>query len=449
MLAVSPIEAQAASIIATIRVKARRASSPSEQLSPLQWAMENAVIVSPGVGIDRWEPYDYQRALLEDMSPRRLVLKARQTGLSTTIALEALFYALHRPYDRTLFVSRNEKLAGLLIQYVQVAVAGLANPPRLVSESQSKLVFPNGSEIVSLPANPATGRGYPASRVYLDEAAFIAYDELIMQGIMPTLSTGGQMTVQSTANGRNNLFFNLWSGLVGGEWSRHRVHFSDCPRYDAAWEAQTRASMTRQAFAEEFDLDFLTSGDAVFDPADLARCLVDWNPDPDGCEQIINAWDIGRRRDHTVGISIGRRDDVWHEVAYERVLEPYPAVQVRIDQRTRSLGGKTHVESNGPGDPVIENLTTKAEPFVTTARTKVQAIQALQLLIQQGRFKYGSEQLGRELGLYQWDDHALIQDSVIATAIAAFQVAHPIPPAAGAQAAPARDAYHAERRRRL
>jgi hypothetical protein len=50
----------------------------------------------------------------------------------------------------------------------------------------------------------------------------------------------------------------------------------------------------------------------------------------------------------------------------------------------------------------------------------VQAIQAAQLLIQQGRLKFGNEQLARELGLYQWDDTALVQDSVMALAMCAF-----------------------------
>src|SRR5581483_10875681 len=199
------------------------------------------------------------------------------TGLSTSIALEALYYALHNEHDRTLFVSRNQELAGLLIRYCQVAIAGLSTNVRPLAESQSKIVFSNGSEIVSLPANPATGRGYPASRVYLDEFAFAGYDSLIYQGILPTLSGGGQLTVLSTPKGRNNLFFRLWAALEGGEWSRHTVHWRDCPRYTEAWAATTRADMTRQAWAEEYECDFVASGDAVFDAAEVAQCRVGHN----------------------------------------------------------------------------------------------------------------------------------------------------------------------------
>lgn len=265
-LEASPAEAALVrSILRQRWAEEQRTAEIASRLSPSAWAAEHARIVTPGRGVAPFRPHTYQIALLEDTSPFRLVLKARQTGLSTTIALEALYYALHRSHDRTLLVSRNQELANLLIAYCKIALAGLTDVPRLASETQSKLVFENGSEIVSLPANPATGRGYPASRVYLDEAAFMRDADLILQGILPTLAAGGQLTILSTPKGQTNLFARLWAGLEGGDWSRHTIHWSDCPRYtaDPTWEARTRAVMTEQAFGEEYDCNFRTSGGAV------------------------------------------------------------------------------------------------------------------------------------------------------------------------------------------
>lgn len=391
------------------------------KLSPLEWARANATIVLPTEGRKPFEPYPYQAALLEDRSPRRLILKARQTGISNAVAIEALHKAITRPDTTELFVSRSQGAASELVTYCQRALTGLKQLPKTVKENAGEISFTNGSRIVSLSASPKTGRGIAATDVYLDEFAFCQYDAQIYESIMGTISTGGSMTILSTPLGRANMFYRLWQGLEGGDWSRHQIHWSDCPRYDAAWEQKMRASMTRQSFAQEYDLDFATSGDAVFDPNDLEKCKDGHEPGGPFAE-YVTAWDIGRRRDHTVGITLGRIDDAWHEVEYERCQDPYPVIGARIEARTRKYPGIHAVESNGVGDPLIEFLDTDVEPFTTTVKSKVQAIQALQLLIQQGRFKHRNEQLDRELNLYQWQDSNLITDSVLASAIAAYHV---------------------------
>lgn len=407
---------------AVLALRKRQVEQPSSAPSCLDWARQNVTVVTSWAGRIAFEPYSYQERFLDDTSPRRLILKARQVGMSNAIAIEAIHKAITTPDQMILMVSRNGQLAQHLITYCRHTLVGLRDTPVLARENLSELEFTNGSRIVSLAASPSAGRGFPATAVYLDEFAFAEYAELIYAAIVPTLPPNGQLTVLSTANGRNNHYFRLWSGMEGGEWSRHTIHWRDCPRYadDPAWEAKTRANMTRQSFAQEFDLDFVTSGDAVFDPADLARCRDGWLGDPRRCEELITAWDIGRRQDHTVGGTIGRIGDTWHLVAFERFIAPYPVIQARIEERKRRYG-PTWVESNGVGDPVIENLTEEVTPFTTTAKTKLQAIQALQMLIQQGRFKHGEDQVDRELGLYEWDDKAITQDCVMMLAIAAYQ----------------------------
>jgi hypothetical protein len=391
----------------------------------LAWSEQHAWIAS-AEGRQSFRAYPYQAAFLNDTSPKRIVLKARQVGMSNAIAIEALHKALNWPDQQILFVSRNGQLAQQLITYCQHTLARIDVPFSLEQENLTTLAFTNGSRILSLPASPATGRGFPATDVYLDEFAFAEYDQLIYESIVPALSTSGRLTLLSTPNGRGNMFFRLWAGLEGGDWSRHTVHWSQCPRYDEAWAERQRQTMTRQAFAQEYECDFVMSGEAVFDAEDLAKCAQGYVAGREGCERFVTAWDIGRRRDHTVGITIGLRGDIWHEVAYDRRLDPYPVVQSAIERRSTDFPGEHWVESNGPGDPVIENLAVRVSPFQTTARTKVQAIQALQLLIQQGRFKHRNEQLNRELGLYQWADEKLIQDSVIAAAIAAVAAEKPV-----------------------
>ena len=115
----------------------------------------------------------------------------------------------------------------------------------------------------------------------------------------------------------------------------------------------------------------------------------------------------------------------YQRVAHERVERvPYPVIQAMIEARARRYPGRLIIESNGVGDPVIENLTVSATPFVTTSKTKVQAIQSLALLLERGDLKADwSVQERYELSIYQYDDRDLTQDCVMSLAIGADALA--------------------------
>ncbi|KKQ48303.1 MAG: hypothetical protein US68_C0037G0001, partial [Candidatus Shapirobacteria bacterium GW2011_GWE1_38_10] len=74
------------------------------------------------------------------------------------------------------------------------------------------------------------------------------------------------------------------------------------------------------------------------------------------------AWDIGRKADATVGITIDYATEPYQIVAFERMERvPYPEQQTAIAKRHVAFPGRTVVEDNGPGDPVVGNLPVKVE----------------------------------------------------------------------------------------
>jgi hypothetical protein len=402
---------------------------PVESPSPLDWARDKATVIHPIKGRMPFEPYTYQAAFLEDRSPRRIIVKARQIGFSQVIALEALHQAIFEPDSTILMVSRTGDLAVNLLRYCYNALATLGGAhPAVTTENQAELGLANGSRIKSLPANRSTGRGFAAKTVYLDEYAYQDYAEDIYRSIAPILGHGGRLTVCSTPNGRANHFFQLWEGFEGGDWSRHMVPWRDCPAYDEGWYARERPNYTAAQWASEYECDFVASGQAVFKADDIHACADGWVGDQPYREgrRYVTAWDIGRRNDATVGVTLDVTEKVWQIVAFDRVLGvPYPAIQNMIDRRVKDYPGSHYVESNGVGDPVLENLTTKATPFVTSAKSKVQAITALALALENRTLKHGHPEITRELNLYQWDDQNLVQDCVMASAIAAFMAGKP------------------------
>ncbi len=145
-----------------------------------------------------------------------------------------------------------------------------------------------------------------------------------------------------------------------------------------------------------------------------------WNglQPPEEGRRYVTGWDIGRRRDATVGITLDTAELPYQVVNYERLMRaPYAQIGSAIDS-TAGHYGETVVESNSIGDPVIEGLRARVRPFITTAKTKAAALQRLVRAVEQGHLKCGVDQVLSELKSYQWDDQNIVQDSVMALAIA-------------------------------
>lgn len=367
----------------------------------IEWAAHEVTIVHPQRGRVAFVPYPYQRAFLACDAPRRIVLKARQVGFSQIFAVEALHTAITQSESMILFVSRNQDLAINLLRYCYQAYSGLRNPPPLTKENESEIGFANGSRIKSLPANRSTGRGFAARDVYLDEFAYAEYAEDIYQSISPAISQGGRLTIGSTPNGSGNLFHALY--LSGDNFTRFCVPWHHCPAYytpaeqatavaldQSNWYLRERPKYTHTQWASEFGCDFVSSGLNLFRLTDIDAAALGalGEQAPRLGRRYCTTVDLGRRHDATVINTFDVTEMPYTRVAFERLEHiPYPLIQQRVEQQARTYPGDLWVESNGIGDPFIENLNVPALPFLTTARSKLQALQALQLLFEQGSIK--------------------------------------------------------------
>lgn len=422
-------------LIAIERERRRRAAVADTRLGPLEWAKREATIVHPSRGRIPFLPYPYQAAFLAAHDqPRRIVVKARQIGFSQAIALESLYYGIHEPESTILLVSRSQDLATNLLRYCYQTYNGLRNAPPLRKANESEMGFPNGSRLKSIPANRSTGRGFAASRVYLDEFAYADYADDIYQSVSPAVSQGGYLTIGSTPNGNTNLFYELWES--GPDLLRFCLPWRECPAYytdaerarnmpaeRAAWYCKERPNYTVQQWAAEYDCDFGGSGQMVFAPRiiDQAEQGAWGEREPQDGREYVAMADIGRRGDATVINVVDVTERPFQRVYHERIERvPYPVIQRRLDSVAGRYGGVLIIESNGVGDPVIENLDHPATPFVTSAKSKVQAIQTLVLLLENEDLKAcWTPQERRELKAYRWDDAQLTQDCVMSLAIGA------------------------------
>jgi hypothetical protein len=369
---------------------------------------------------------DYQTTLLEHAAihDRMIVVKARQIGISQTLAFIAAYEACRG--GTVLVVSRTGKQATLFLQYVYTALLDAPHPP-YKRENQETLEFDGGGAVYVEAASRGAGRGIAASMVILDEMAWMEYGDDIFTAVMPTLSNGGKAILCSTPYGRNNLFYRLWAG-ADTTWDRHHLPWNCRTDWaaDPTWAQVKTDEIGREAFAQEYDCDFAISGGAVFDEADIAALFsLEALAPPVAGHRYLTAWDIGRRHDATIGVTFDLTAKPYRLVAYERFVQAsFPDQQASIEQRHKCYPGRTLVEANNQGDPVIENLTVRVESYETTAKSKKNMIDALQLLLQRRELAAPPiAQIERELTNYQREDRDLVQDCVMALAIAAQALA--------------------------
>lgn len=405
--------------------------SDSAKPTPLAWAHEYATLRTSDGRTLRYADVarDYQDAILADTSDRIIVLKSRQIGISQTVA----FLAAHEArYGGTaVWISRTGEQAALTLDYVYTALRGDADCPAFVSENQQSLELANGGKVLTQPATRSAGRGIAATLVIIDEMAWQDYARLIYTSVLPMLAeTGGRLVVLSTPNGRGNLFYDLWQQAQSGAWSCHLLPWTVHPvwRTIPGWREARVDELGEAGFAQEHDCDFVASGLAVFDEADIdAMWRLPALLPPAAGHRYVSGFDIGRRRDAFVGVTIDVSVAPFQMVAFERALHlPYPTQATHIAERVVAYPGKVLVESNGVGDPLIDFLTVKVEPFTTTSLTKRNAITALSLLLQRHELIAPEiAQLKQELLAYQWQDERLVQDCVMALAIAALAAGRP------------------------
>jgi phage FluMu gp28-like protein len=178
----------------------------------------------------RLEPY--QIRFLNDRSIFRLMRKARQLGISSTLSIETTHSATTKTHYNAAVASvrqdeASEKLQLGLALWASIpdALVPLGLKPTLVRNAEDTLAFhepPYTSAVVSRPASSSIRGG--RKDIYFDEAAFIPKFEQLYQAGLPSISQGGRLTVVSTPMGESGLYYELASNEEAySSFSRHVV----------------------------------------------------------------------------------------------------------------------------------------------------------------------------------------------------------------------------------
>lgn len=236
-----------------------------------------------------------QRDVLARMDTERFLifLKARQLGISWLACVSSLHRCLTRKGQVILMFSQGQEEADELVRRVRFLYSHhqeVASLPALMTDNTSRLEWSNSSRVVSLPATKRAGRSWTASRVIMDEFAFMQYGPDVLAAVEPTVNDGGALWIISSADGQGTPYHVAWQQAAAGQ-SRYQAVFlpwmarPDRPpdfRQKLLETALDKAKIKRE-YPENPDEAFIHAAGLIYDV---------WSDTPDGKGNVTEAADF-------------------------------------------------------------------------------------------------------------------------------------------------------------
>lgn len=323
----------------------------------------------------------YQLDWVNDQSRFKIGLMARQTGKSMCTAEEAINDA-HQRKTTWVCLSAGERQALEWMKKAQdwAKAYDLAiSDYREINESSrseallksAEIILPNDSRIIAIPANPNTARGYSANLI-LDEFAFHENPSEIWKAIYPSISNPlkGQykLRIVSTANGKGNKFYDLWT--KNKNYSKHFIDIYTAVKRGLPLDIEElKAGLDdADAWAQEYECLFIDSVGILLHYELIASCESEdaHSVFDDELLYIKDAEfylgvDIGRKHDKTVIYIMRRLFGRLYTAGYIELEKTKFADQFkRIDSILKHQSvKKCCIDSTGIGAQLGEDLHDK------------------------------------------------------------------------------------------
>lgn len=221
-------------------------------------------------GIAKIELRDYQKDMLSDFQKNRwiVLLAARQIGKTVTSSIFITWYLCFH-YDRNIMVVANKAATSSeIVDKIKTVLKNLPYyiKPGIQSQGVTGLKLDNGNRLFSSATTKTAAIGFTIHLLYADEFAHVPANYLVpfYRSIYPTLASSkiSRIIISSTANGMDNLFYEIYARAEEGKNFYHsiRVDWWQVPGRDEKWKQQEIANMgSEELFNQEYGNQFLAS----------------------------------------------------------------------------------------------------------------------------------------------------------------------------------------------
>ena len=297
-------------------------------------------VTHPVRGLVPFKLYNFQEQIISDLESHRFTIlrKFRQAGCTTIAGAYSLHFTNFNKHKTVVILSKGDTESTEVLDRIKIMHDELPSwlKQPITESNKHTLKFKNGSVIKSRPSGKQSGRSLAGSLLIIDEAAFIESIDTIWAAVYPIISTGGRAFVLSTVNGMGNWYHKIYDEAKKHENAFHviDIKWRDHPEYRRqegydylykeleekgvdvdSWEKTTKANMPFKQWLQEYECEFLGTGDTYLEGSILKRLVEEVTPDyeikynnrmrvfkqPDSNRQYVMGVDtsLGRERDYS------------------------------------------------------------------------------------------------------------------------------------------------------
>jgi hypothetical protein len=265
---------------------------------PVYFISNYIKVTHPVRGLVPFKLYPFQHDILNALEGHRfnILRKFRQAGCTTISAAYSLWMVIFQKHKQIVILSKGDAESTEVLDRIKLMYEELPSflQPGIVEDNKHTMKLRTNSVIKSRPSGKQSGRSLAGSLLIIDEAAFIENIDTIWAAVYPIISTGGRAFVLSTVNGVGNWYHNVYSKAVLGEnsfnaldinWESH-PEYAYNPEYEDLyeimrekgleiheWEKTTKANMPLKQWLQEYECEFLGTGDTFIEGSLLKRLL--------------------------------------------------------------------------------------------------------------------------------------------------------------------------------
>ncbi len=320
----------------------------------------------------------------------------RQFGKTMLAMNQCYYWAFNNSNVKIAWVSPIYKQCKKVFDEMVLAFAD----SNLIKSNASDLVItlPNGSTIQFFSAERYDNiRGFTFDYLVCDEFAFMAeqaWSEVLRATV---LVKGKKVLLISTPKGKNH-FYNLFNldGVNPQYKSFKMTSYDGLATKDEIDGA--KLTLPENIFKQEYLAEFVDNGSGVFKELTI-------NETPQETERYYAGVDLGRADDYSVLTILNENGQMvycerWRHESWQKIVNNIASDLMRFK-------ATAYIEVNSIGDAIFEQIKaqySKIEPFYTTSKSKMDAIESLQVAIQNKEFNIlDKEWLKKEFDIFTYE----------------------------------------------